>query len=139
MSAPPALPVPRFQTAFCALVLAQAAHSAEEYLGRLWESFPPAQFLTGLVSRDLETGFLVINISLVAFGVWCFYWPVRRGWASAIPLAWFWVTIEMINGVGHPLWSIRQGGYTPGVATAPVLLVLALFLSRRLRHERSPA
>lgn len=131
--------MPRFQVAFGALVLAQAAHSVEEYLGRLWESFPPAQFLTGLVSRDLETGFLVINIGLVAFGVWCFLWPVRRGWPSAVPLAWAWVTIEMINGVGHPLWSIRQGGYTPGVATAPVLLVLALYLSRRLRPDRTSA
>ena len=28
------------------------------------------------------------------------------------------------------MWSIRQGGYTPGVATAPVLLVLALTLGR---------
>jgi hypothetical protein len=119
---------------FGALILAQAAHSVEEYLGRLWESFPPARFLTGLVSRDLETGFLVINIGLVAFGVWCFLWPVRRGWPSAIPLAWFWVTIQVINGVGHPLWSLRQGGYTPGVATAPVLLLLALYLAHQLRR-----
>jgi hypothetical protein len=130
---------PRFRTAFGALVLAQAAHSVEEYLGRLWETFPPARFLTGLISRDLETGFLVINIGLVAFGVWCVFWPVRRGWPSAIPLAWFWVTIQIINGVGHPLWSIRQGGYTPGVATAPLLLVLALHLARRLRDSQRPS
>ena len=130
---------PRFQTAFGALVLAQAAHSVEEYAGRLWEAFQPARFVSGLISPDLETGFLVINVSLVAFGVWCFLWPVRRGWPSATPLAWVWVTIEVINGLGHPLWSIRQGGYSPGVATAPVLLVLALYLSRRLRYERSPA
>ena len=44
-----------------------------------------------------------------------------------------WVTIEVINGVGHPLWSLRTGGYTPGVATAPVLLVIALYLARQLR------
>jgi hypothetical protein len=125
--------------AFGALVLAQAAHSVEEYLGRLWESFPPARFLTGLISRDLETGFLVINIGLVAFGVWCFIWPVRHGWRSAIPLAWFWVTIQIINGVGHPLWSIRQGGYTPGVATAPLLLILALHLAWRLRDAQRPS
>jgi hypothetical protein len=125
--------------AFGALVLAQAAHSVEEYLGRLWETFPPARFLTGLISRDLETGFLVINIGLVAFGVWCFFWPVRRGWPSAIPLAWTWVTIQLINGVGHPLWSIRQGSYTPGVATAPLLLVLALHLAWRLRDSQRPS
>jgi hypothetical protein len=42
-------------------------------------------------------------------------------------------TIEAVNGIVHPLWSLRQGGYTPGVATAPILLVLALVLAQRLR------
>jgi len=122
----------RFQVAFAALVLAQAAHSVEEYVGRLWESFPPARFVAGLVSRDLERGFLALNVVIVAFGLWCLAWPVRRQWPSAVSLAWAWVVIETINGIGHCLWSLRQGGYTPGVATAPVLLVLALYLGRQL-------
>jgi hypothetical protein len=125
----------RFQVAFGAVVLAQAAHSVEEYIGRLWEAFPPARFLSGLISQDLERGFLVINVSLVAFGLWCLLWPVRRGWPSATSLAWAWVVVEVINGIGHPLWTLRQGGYTPGVATAPVLLVLAVNLARQVRHN----
>lgn len=130
----------RLQMIFGALVLAQAAHSIEEYVGHLWESFPPARYVTGLISSDLELGFIVINVSLVAFGIWCFIGPVRHTWAVAIPLAWFWVVIETINGIGHPLWSLEQGGYTPGLATAPVLLFLALYLARQLRsapHEPS--
>ncbi len=130
--APDAAPAPRTPPAFGALILAQAAHSLEEYAGRLWESFPPARFITGLVSRDLERGFVIINVTLVAFGIWCFLWPVRRRWPSATAIAWAWVGLELVNGVGHPLWSLRQGGYTPGVATALPLLVLALFLARRL-------
>lgn len=55
----------RLELTFGLLVLAQAAHSLEEYLGRLWERF---------------------------------------------------------NGIGHPLWSLRQGGYTPGLATATSVL-----------------
>jgi len=106
----------------------------EEYIGRLWESFPPAQFLTGLLSSNLERGFLLINGSLLAFGLWCFFWPVRRGWPLAFSLAWFWVAIEIINGIGHPLWSLREGGYTPGLATAPLLLLLALYLAHQLRR-----
>lgn len=132
----------RFQGAFGALVLAQAAHSVEEYVGRLWESFPPARLLTGLISQDLERGFLIINVSLVAFGLWCFFWPVRRGWPSAVPLAWVWVALQLINGIGHPLWTLRQGSYTPGVGTAPVLLVLAVYLALQLRRvvrHSSPA
>jgi hypothetical protein len=124
------------QRGFGMLILAQAAHSIEEYLGRLWESFPPARALTSLVSQDLERGFLGLNILLVGFGAWCFLWPVRKGWPSAAPLAWGWVVIETINGIGHPLWSLRQGGYTPGVATAPVLLILAINLARQLLRRR---
>ena len=130
----------RVSTAFGALILAQAAHSIEEYVGRLWETFPPARFLCGLVSNDLERGFLVINVSVVAFGVWCFMWPVRRAWPSAAGFAWTWVVVEVINGIGHPLWSLRVGGYTPGLATAPALLVVALVVAKRLRGgARSPS
>jgi hypothetical protein len=123
----------RHKVAFGALVLTQAAHSVEEYVGRLWETFPPARLLTGLVSPDREQAFLWINVALVAFGIWCFIWPIRRDWPAAIVLAWTWATIEAINGVVHPLWSLRLGAYTPGVATAPLLLVVALYLGQQLR------
>jgi hypothetical protein len=129
----------RIQTTFGALVLAQAAHSIEEYVGRLWDSFPPATFLTGLISSDRELGFIILNAALVGFGVWCLLWPVRRAWPSAAGLMWVWVVIETINGVGHPLWSLRQGGYTPGVLTAPILLVLALYLGAQLQKTTLPA
>ena len=125
----------RIERAFGALVLAQAAHSTEEYAGRLWESFPPARWVTSLVSQDLERGFVAINVALVAFGIWCLVWPIRRLWRPARSLAWGWATIEAINGTVHPLWSLRQDGYTPGVATAPLLLILALVLARRLRED----
>ena len=129
----------RFQLAFGAIVLAQAAHSVEEYVGRLWESFPPARFLTGLIAQDGERGFLLINVSLVAFGAWCWLWPVRRRWSSAAYLAWAWVAVQVVNGIGHSLWSLRQGGYTPGVGTAPVLLGLAIYLAYELRRLGRPS
>jgi hypothetical protein len=125
----------RIQLTFAALVVAQAAHSIEEYLGRLWESFPPAAFLTGLISSDRERGFVVINCALVAFGVWCLLWPVRKAWSIAPAFVWFWIVLGVVNGVGHLAWSLRRGSYTPGVLTAPVLLVLALYLA--LQEERA--
>jgi hypothetical protein len=125
----------RIDATFGALVLAQAAHSIEEYRGRLWESFPPVRFLTGLFSSDRELVFIILNVALVAFGVWCLLWPVRRRWPAAVGLMWGWAVIETINGVGHPLWSLRQGGYTPGVITAPILLVIALYLGAQLRNR----
>lgn len=122
----------RIHTTFLALVLAQAAHSIEEYVGRLWESFPPATFLTGLVSSDRELGFVVLNVAIFLFGLWCFFWPVRRGWRSAPTFMWGWAVVETINGIVHPSWSVIQSGYTPGVLTAPVLLGVALYLGVQL-------
>ena len=123
----------QFKSTFLALISLQALHSFEEYAFRLWAVFPPAQFLSGLISQDLERGFIIANLSIVAFGVWCYYWPVRQGWPSAVPLAWLWVGIELINGIVHPSWSVLQGGYTPGVITAVGLFPLALLLAYRLR------
>jgi hypothetical protein len=125
----------RSRDLFGLLVLGQVLHSLEEYVGRLWESFPPAAALTRLVSSDAETGFLILNIGLNAAGAAAWAWAVARRRPVAAGLAWTFVVIECVNGVGHPLWSLRQGAYTPGVATAPILLVLALLLMRALRRE----
>lgn len=35
-----------------------------------------------------------------------------------------------INGIGHAVWAIYERAYVTGVATAPVLLILAVYLSR---------
>ena len=130
--------MPSTRFAFSALILAQAAHSIEEYIGRLWESFPPARFLAGLFASDRELGFIALNAILVGFGLWCVLFPVRRSWASAPGFIRFWIVLETINGVVHPLWSLRQGEYTPGLLTAPVLLILAVYLALQLRNETRP-
>src|SRR6185436_14318448 len=128
----------RFRAAFGALVLVQAAHSVEEYLGKLWESFPPARYVVGLVSKDPRRGFIVVNVCIVAFGIWCYLWPVRRRWPAAPLIIWLWVAVECINGIGHPFWSIRQGGYTPGVLTAVLLLALALRVATLATRKHVP-
>jgi len=126
----------RLATTFLTLVLVQAAHSVEEYIGRLYDVFPPARFVSGLISQDLQRGFLAFNAILVGFGIWCCVWPIRRHWPSAIPFLWFWIVIELINGIGHPLWTLIERRYTPGVGTAPVLLVLSVTLARQLWTEK---
>ena len=125
----------RTQIAFLVLVVVQAAHSLEEYTFELYEVFPPARFASGLVSSDLATGFAVLNTLIVIFGIWCYAIPVRSGWPSARPLAWLWVTVSLVNGIGHPFMALLAGGYFPGVATAPFLFVVATVLAARLRRE----
>ena len=104
----------RFEASFLALVGTQAAHSVEECIGRLYDVFPPARFVSGLISENLERGFVIFNVGLVAFGIWCFLWPVRKHWLAAVPLAWLWVGIELVNGVGHPLVTSRAALHTGG-------------------------
>ena len=126
----------RLKTVFFLLVGVQALHSLEEYYFELYEVFPPARFLIGLVSQDLERGFVIINSSFFLFGLWCFWWPIRHNWRSSASFAWFWVCVELVNGIGHPTWSLLQQGYRPGLVTALVLLPLAVLLARELISER---
>ena len=104
----------RSQFAFLLLVLAQAAHSVEEYLTRLYDLFAPARLVSSLVSSDAAVGFLVANAALVTFGVWCWAVPVRSGWPSARGVAWFWTLLELGNGVGHSALALSRAGYFPG-------------------------
>ena len=119
---------------FLLIVLVQGLHSMEEYIGRLWDNFPPATYLCGLISNDLEMGFLVINIGLFVVGISCWWFVVRSNKSFAITIVGFWIIIELMNGIIHPIWSLIQQRYTPGVLTAPLLFVLAILL---IKHSRS--
>ncbi len=123
--------------AFLMLVLIQGVHSVEEYFGRLWEVFQPAKFLSGLVSNNLETGFLIINIGLFIFGIWSWAVPVRKDYSIARSIIWIFIVIEMINGIGHPVWAIYEMSYVPGLVTAPILLILAIYLFREIRKNQT--
>ena len=114
------------RTTFILLVLAQGLHSVEEYVGRLWEVFLPAQIVSGLVSDNLEAGFLAINIGIFVFGLIC--WQVFNRFTSAF--IWFWVVLETVNGVSHMFFALLRMAYFPGLLTAPVLLILAIILFR---------
>ena len=122
---------------FPILIVIQALHSAEEYVFRLYDVFPPARFLSGLVATNRQVGFAALNVLLVLFGIWCYLWPVRREWTVAIPLMWVWVVVELSNGVVHPAYSIAQRSYTPGVLTSLLFLPVAFLLGRELLVTRS--
>jgi hypothetical protein len=131
--------VTRLDFTFAGVVGVQVAHSVEEYVGRLYLVFPPARAVSGLISQDLRRGLVIINVALALFGAWRFLWLLRWHGHSARLFGWPWVMSELVYGVGHPLRSLLQLRYTPGVATAPVLLVLALYLARQLRAPQVQA
>jgi hypothetical protein len=120
------------RAAFLALIVAQTAHSIEEYAFRLYDVLAPARFISGLFSSDRQRGFAIANAALVLFGVWCYLARVHRRHPSARALAWFWALLELGNGIGHGLFALASGGYFPGVATAPFLLAISVYLILRL-------
>ena len=73
----------RIKLAFLLLILAQAAHSVEEFAFRLYDVFAPARLISGLVSKNLATGFAIVNTMLVLFGFWGYVARVRTGHPSA--------------------------------------------------------
>ena len=119
------------------LILAQAAHSTEEYVFRLFDVFAPARFVSSLVSDDLAVGFALVNAGLVLCGLWCYAARVRPGHSSGPVFAWLWTVLELGNGIGHTALALSQGGYVPGVATAPVLLAVSTYLAVTLSAARS--
>lgn len=125
----------RTSITFLTLILAQAGHSIEEYFSRLYDVLAPARFVSGLLSDDLRIGFAIFNCSLVAFGLWCYLGPVRRGTHSARVFAWFWAILELLNGSAHLAWAASAWAYRPGVVTAPILVVISLALAWQLRHQ----
>ena len=122
----------RSRDIFALLILAQAAHSVEEYVYRLFDVFAPARFVSGLFSSNTALGFALANVGIVLFGAWCYLARVRPSHPSGHRYAWFWACLELANGTGHVILSIDRGGYFPGVGTAPLLIVASSYLGTRL-------
>jgi Protein of unknown function with HXXEE motif len=125
--------------AFLGLVLLQALHSVEEYAFKFLDAFPPARFLNRIWPGITRPGFILFNAALVLFGLWCFFRRVEPAAPTARAWAWLWVTIELYNGLAHLIWAVAVRGYNPGLASAPLLLALAIYLALGLWAERSHA
>lgn len=125
------------RNAFILLVALQAAHVFEEYSTGLYEWGLPALVSAWIYPSEPRFGFLAANAAFLAFGVWCYLARVRPGHDSAIFWASLWVIVELFNGLLHPLLALVSGGYFPGLLTAPLLLVVAIFLANRLARTPS--
>ncbi len=80
----------------------------------------------------------MVNAALVLFGLWCYVARVRSARSTARAFAWFWTLLEFGNGTGHTLLALIQGGYFPGVGTAPILLGASLYLAIALSGTMQP-
>ena len=121
----------RIRITFLLIVVVQGLHSIEEFFGKLWEVYAPAKFLSGLVSPHLQNGFIIINVGLFIILMLTWLTTFSKTYSTS-GLLWLWIILEIINGVGHSVWAIIERSYVPGLATAPILIILALYLARLL-------
>lgn len=123
------------RAAFLLLVAAQAVHSIEEYVWRLYDALAPARYLSGLLGVEPRLGFAITNVALFAFGLWCYAARVRPRRGAWRALAWGWAAVEIANALTHGALALAAGGYFPGLATAPLLLAAGAWLIARLRAD----
>lgn len=117
-------------------VLLQAAHFAEELATGFYTRFPELLGLAGW-SREFFVGFNLAWLaiwSLSAFGL------SARVHAALFPI-WFLGIGGVANAVAHPLFSLRTGGYFPGLITSPLVgiagVLILQHLSRLTRQLRA--
>ena len=122
---------------FLMLILFQGMHSIEEYIGELWEVFPPATWLCGQISEDLRLSFLIINSGLFLFGVISWLLVHFHDGSLVKTLIWFWIILGGLNGMGHVVWTISSKSYTPGLITAMAMIALVIVLFKSM--IRSPS
>ena len=124
----------RVKTAFLGMVLLQAVHSVEEYAFKLYEVFPPMQFIYRNAPELAQPAFVAFNLLLFLFGMICFFYWVQPARKGAKIIVWIWIAIQLTTFAAHLVWAILIGGYHPGLGTAPLFVPVVIYLIYWLRR-----
>ncbi len=112
-------------------IAVQCLHFCEEYAMDFHGKFP------GLLGyRWPDQLFVAFNL------IWLFVfvlaaWGVLHQVRLAYLIVWFFAIVGGVgNGIVHAALSVRQGGYFPGLITAPFHLVIGVLLIKTLLNAR---
>jgi len=94
----------------CVAIVVQAAHFGEEYLQQFNVRFPT---LLGLAPWS-EGFFVTFNLAWLVIWVLAVVSLTKFPRLSIFPL-WFLAIASVVNGVVHPVLSLTQGDYFPGL------------------------
>ena len=124
----------RVSIAFLSLVILQAIHSAEEFIFRFYESFPPMRLLYQDAPLLAKPAFAISNALLFFAGLICFYYWVRPVRKEARTVVWVWIIMESVNVIAHFVWAVLIRGYNAGLVTAILFVPLLLYLIHLMRR-----
>ena len=126
------LKLPRVRRLTILGILLHVCHFAEEYWSQYYVRFPE---LLGLRPWS-TTFFAVFNLTWVT--VWLGCVALLRSYPRiAIFPIWFLGIASVANGVYHPLLSLTNRGYFPGLWTSPLVGILGVVLLRTLASSTS--
>jgi hypothetical protein len=109
---------------FLLLISAHVIHAIEEYLGHLWDIYPPAIFICNLVSSDPERGFIILNVTFTILSLLFWKFSLQKKRSSSHSLIWLWVVLQFVNVIGHTAWTISKKSYTPGIFSAILIVII---------------
>jgi hypothetical protein len=124
----------KIRLAFLSLVILQAIHSAEEFIFRFYEKFPPMRLIYQDAPHLAKPAFAISNALLFCAGLLCFYYWVRPARKGAQTVVWVWIILEAFNVVAHFVWAVLIRGYNPGLATVILFVPVLIYLSYSMRR-----
>jgi hypothetical protein len=108
-------------------ILVQGVHFLEEYFMDFHIIFPGFFGYTWSGGRYITFNLIYLFLFSAAA------WGAVRNVRPAFLIVWFFTLIAGIgNGIFHPLVSVYQGGYFPGLVSSPLLLIIGILLFREL-------
>ena len=115
-------------------ILCQSAHFSEELATGFHQRFPE---LLGLAPWSLRF-FVPFNLIWLALWTLSVFGLAARRRVALFPL-WFLGLGCVANGTAHPLFSLRTGGYFPGLVTSPCVGIAGVLLLQRLARVTGTA
>jgi hypothetical protein len=114
-------------------VLLQAVHFGEELVTGFAHRFP------ALLGLPPWSPAFFVSFNLCWLAVWVVSLPglAARRRAALFPL-WFLAIGGLANGLAHPSFALRTGGYVPGLLTSPFVGLAGLWLLGRLGSVTVP-
>ena len=112
-------------------IAVQCLHFLEEFRNGFQREFPP---ILGLAPWS-DSFFVSLNLIALAIFILAalgFLLGVR----IATVVVWFFAVAMTLNGLAHPLLSIRKGAYFPGTLSAPIHLLVGATLLVKLAKDK---
>ena len=127
----------QIKTAFLLMIIMQAIHSVEEFIFKLYDVFPPMQFIYRQAPSLAKPAFVAFNLLLILCGLVCFFYWVRPAREGAKGVIWVWVVIQLATVAGHVIWVALSGGYHPGLATVGLFIPVVAYVMYAMRRASS--